>query len=140
MSKTEGYLVSLMRAGIEGFLHILCGMGSAQISFQRFLDQTGLFFDRYILDTSRQEGLSYIGGKMILRLDHGNTVVGTIPIQLSADLYFQTANKQWLVKQKQGQVDSPRFTDWDTDATAIALQQTGTLEWSIEPPNTGESV
>lgn len=131
----EGDLMALMYAGFESFLDVLFGDGSAPISFRKFLDHTGSFFDRFVLEASRKEHLDYIGGKMILQLDHSKRKVGdAIPIQLSADLYFQTADKQWIVKKKQGQVDSSRFTDWDTDTEAIKLQRTGKLELSIEPP------
>ena len=133
----EGDVLSLIRAGIESFMSVLYRSGSAPISFQRFLDHTGLLLDRYVSDTSRQEHMNYVGGRMVLQLDRGkHRAVGTIPIRLSADLYFQTADKQWIVKQKQGHVDSTRFTDWDTDETAVALQQIGTLEWSVEPSTT----
>lgn len=133
----EGDLVSLVRTGIDSFMNALFGNDSAPISFQKFLDHTGSFFDHYILDTSQQEHLNYVGGKMILQLGHGKRkAVDAIPIRLSADLYFQTADKQWIVKKKQGQVDSTRFTDWDTDKTAITLQRTGKVELSIDPPNT----
>lgn len=132
----EGDLKALMYAGFESFLDMLFGDNSAPISFRKFLDHTGSFFDRFVLETSRKEHLNYVGGKMILQLDHGKRKAGdAIPIQLFADLYFQTADKQWIVKKKQGQVDSSRFTDWDIDKEAIKLQQTGKLELSIEPPN-----
>lgn len=132
----EGDPKALIYAGLESFLDILFGDGSAPISFRKFLDHTGSFFDRFILETSRKEHLNYVGGKMILQIDHGKHRTGdAIPIQLSAELYFQTADKQWIVKKKQGQVDSSRFTDWDADKEAIKLQQTGKLELSIEPPN-----
>lgn len=58
-------------------------------------------------------------------------------ILLSADLYFQTADKQWVVEKKQGQVSTERFRDWETDADAIKLQESGKLELSIEPPEAG---
>lgn len=132
----EGDLMALMYAGFESFLNVLFGDGSAPISFRKFLDHTGSFFDRFVLETSREEHLSYVGGKMILQVDRGKRRTGdTVPIHLSADLYFRTMDKQWIVKKKQGQVDSSRFTDWDTDKEAIKLQQTGKLELSIEPPN-----
>lgn len=135
MSEHVGALVSVIRTGIENFINVLRENGGAPISFQRFLAQTGLFLDRYILATSRQEGLNYVGGRMVLQLDHDEyEAVDAIPIRLLADLYFQTADGQWIVKQKQGQVSNTRFTDWDTDEMSAALQQTESLELSVEPP------
>ena len=124
-----------VRDGIQNLVSMLRRDGNVPISFQRFLEQTGLEFDRYILNTSRQEDLDYIGGKVILQLiPDQDKAVDTISIRLSAEFYFQTADERWIVKTKQGQVGSTRFTDWDTDMTAVTLQQTGTLEWSVEPP------
>ena len=126
-----------VKDGIKNLVSMLQGNSSAPISFQRFLEQTGLFFDHYILAVSHQESLDYVGGKMILQLEHGERkVVDGITIRLFADLYFQTADEQWIVKQKQGQVDSARFMDWDSDKTAIILQQAGKVELSIELPDT----
>ena len=137
----EGDLATLMRTAIENFMNILRGNGSPPMSFQTFLDQTGSFFDLYVSDTSRQEHLDYVGGKLTLQLDYdGSKAVDAIPIRLSADLYFQAADKQWIVKQKQGQVDSAWFIDWDTDERAVILQQAGKLEWSVEQPCSEGSV
>lgn len=125
-----------VKESIKNLVNMLRRVVSIPISFQTFLKQTGLNFDHYILTISQQEGLNYIGGKMVLQLIHDQSrTVDSIPIRLSAELYFQTADKQWVVKQKQGQVDSTRFTDWDTNEMAAVLQQTGILEWSIESPD-----
>ena len=133
----EHDLLSLMCAGVRRLVSMIHESGSIPISFQRFLDHTGLFFDHYISDIGQQEHLDYVGGKMVLQLAQCQCgAVDVIPIRLSADLYFQMVGRQWVIKQMQGQVDSTRFTDWDTDETAIILQRTGRLEWSIEPSTT----
>lgn len=133
----ENDLISLMCAGVRRLVSMIHENGSAPISFQSFLDHTGLFFDHYISDIGQQEHLDYVGGKMVLQLAHCQRgAVDVIPIRLSAELYFQTADKQWVIKHKRGQIDSTRFTDWNTNETAITLQRTGMLEWSIEPSTT----
>lgn len=130
----ENDLLKLIALGFSKFMDILCG--NSPLPFQKFLEYTGDYFDQCILDISRKEHLNYIGGKMILELKESR---GEMPatILLSADLYFQRIDKQWVEKKRQGQVSSDRFRDWDTDADAIKLQESGKLELSIEPPEAG---
>lgn len=134
MAFAEGNLLALIRAGLYSLLDILSN--PAPLAFQRFLEYTGSSFDKYILDTSKQENLKYVGGKMILSLGE-DAATEPVPISLSADFYFQTPDKKWVVKKKSGNVDSSRFTDWDSDADAVTLRKTGKLELSIEPPSAG---
>ena len=103
------------------------------IPFAQFLEQTGAFLDKYIRQVGTAEHLHYVGGKLILALE---TPPAAAParIALSADFYFQTPEKKWIVKQKKGAVDSRKFTDWETDPSAAKLKQTGRLELSIEAP------
>jgi len=134
-SWAEGDLLGLIRAGFDGFLNML--YSNAPLPFQKFLEYTGASFDHYILDICHQEQLSYVGGKMILALDRNvdpNAENTPVTIRLSADFYFQTHDKKWIVKKKNGQVDSKRFADWDTDPEVAKLRTNGTLELSIEPP------
>lgn len=128
----DGDLLGLLKAGIDGFLNMVGN--SAPLPFQRFLEYTGVSFDTYILDISRQEQLNYLGGKMTLKTGTGQPD-GPTPVHLLADFYFQTRDKQWVMKQKSGQVDSSRFLDWDRDPAAVKLQQEGKLELTIDPPH-----
>lgn len=130
----KGDLWGLACAGIDSFLNMLGN--SAPISFQRFLEYTSVSFDKYILETAQKEHLKYVGGKMILELGE-DAVTVPISIHLSADFYFQTSDKKWVVKKKSGRVENPRFSDWDTDSDAIKLRTAGKLELSIEPPEPG---
>ena len=130
----EGDLLGLACAGIDNLLNMLCH--NPPISFQRFLEYTGASFDTYILDVTQQEHLSYVGGKMLLELEKTQTITPTL-IQLSADFYFQTPDKKWIVKKKKGKIESSRFTDWNVDVDAVKLQRAGKLELSIEPPELG---
>ena len=127
----EGDLLGIACAGIDSFLNML--INSTPISFQQFLEYTGISFDKYILETVQKE---YVGGKMILEIDK-DAVVAPISIHLSADFYFQTSDKNWVVKKKNGKVESTRFSDWDTDSDSIKLRTAGRLELSIEPPKPG---
>lgn len=127
----DGDLTGLLRAGFDGFLNLVGG--NNPLPYQKFLEYTGTSFDNYILETVRQECLTYIGGKMVLEV-LPNDGTGAVPIQLSADFYFQTPDKKWVMKKKNGKTSSDRFTDWTSDATAIRLQREGKLELSIEPP------
>lgn len=127
----EGDLLKLLLAGVDNALDLLCG--GVPIPFQRFLEDTGAFFDRYVEEVGRKERLSFIGGKLTLTLDRP-LKRNTIPIALAADFYFQTADKKWVVKKKNGMVKSSRFTDWTTDPEAVKLMTAGKMELAIEPP------
>ena len=131
----EGDLWGLFCAGIDNFMSMLLGGGP--ISFRRFLEYTGKSFDQYIRRVSREEGLRYIGGKLILELGQEEAAAPDA-IRLSADLYFQTEEKQWIVKKKTGAIGWDQFSDRDTDPELKRLKDTGRLELSIEPPETGE--
>ncbi len=127
----EGDLLKLLLAGVDNALDLLCG--GVPIPFQRFLEDTGAFFDRYVEEVGRKERLSFIGGKLTLTLDRP-LKRDTVPIALAADFYFQTADKKWVVKKKNGMVESSRFTDWTTDPEAVKLMTAGKMELAIEPP------
>lgn len=127
----EGDLLKLLLAGVDNALDLLCG--GVPIPFQRFLEDTGAFFDRYVEEVGRKECLRFIGGKLTLTLDRPSKR-DTVPIALAADFYFQTADKKWVVKKKNGMVESSRFTDWATDPEAVKLMTVGKMELAIEPP------
>lgn len=127
----EGDLLKLLLAGLDNALDLLCG--GVPIPFQRFLEDTGAFFDRYVEEVGRKERLSFIGGKLTLTLERP-LKRDTVPIALAADFYFQTADKKWVVKKKNGMVESSRFTDWTTDPEAVKLMTAGKMELAIEPP------
>ena len=63
----EGDLLKLLLAGVDNALDLLCG--GVPIPFQRFLEDTGAFFDRYVEEVGRKERLRFIGGKLTLTLD-----------------------------------------------------------------------
>jgi len=132
---SEGDLLGLISAGLDNFLSIL--FNGTPITFRRFLEDTSYYFDKYIQDISCKERLHYIGGKMTLGLE-GNGPRDVTLIRLSAVFYFQTWDKKWIVKEKNGNVYSDRFSDWDTDAQCKELRKAGKLELSIEPPEDRE--
>ena len=127
----EGDLLKLLLAGVDNALDLLCG--GVPIPFQRFLEDTGAFFDRYVEEVGRKECLRFIGGKLTLTLARP-LKRDTVPIALAADFYFQTADKKWVVKKKNGMVESSRFADWTTDPEAVKLMTAGKMELAIEPP------
>ncbi len=131
----EGDLLGLISAGIDSFLNLLGN--SAPLPFQQFLEYTSISFDKYILETSEQEHLDFIGGKMFLNVGEKQNA-SPVTIQLSADFYFQTQDKHWVIKKKNGKIDSTRFTDWDTDTRVTQLKKAGKLEFPIDPPDTKE--
>ena len=62
----EGDLWGMACAGIDSFLNMLGN--SMPISFQQFLEYTGVSFDKYILEITQKECFRYFGGKMIVEL------------------------------------------------------------------------
>lgn len=128
-------ILGLIHAGLDSFMNLL--FSGAPISFQQFLEDTSVFLDKYIQETSCQEHLDYVGGKLTLELNKTDSSQPDI-IHLSADFYFQTKDKKWIFKKKSGKVNSNCFTDWDTDAEIKKLRNTGKFELSIEPPKSGE--
>jgi len=128
-------IIKLISLGFASFMDLLCGEGP--IPFQKFLKYTGDFFDQYILDVMRKERLSYVGGKMVMELREARPNMPAV-VFLFAEFYFQNAARQWVMKQKKGEVSIDRFSDWNSDADALKLQESGRLELSIEPPGAGE--
>ena len=120
----EGDLLKLLLAGVDNALDLLCG--GVPIPFQRFLEDTGAFFDRYVEEVGRKERLRFIGGKLTLTLAR--------PLKRDTVPIAQTADKKWVVKKKNGMVESSRFTDWTTDPEAVKLMTAGKMELAIEPP------
>lgn len=121
----KGDITGILQVGFESFLATVF---DRPLTFGKFLDYTGDFFDRFILETSAQEQLKFIAGKLHLEL--------TAPTQicLNADLYFQDHSQQWVLKQKTGGIDSSRFKDWETSADLKLLRERKKLELPIDSP------
>lgn len=126
----KGDRTGLFKAGIENFFNILCS--SKPLTFQQFIEYTGIFHDKFILDTCKQEHLNYVGGKMLIELERNNAEA--VPIQLCADFYFKKPNQEWVMKKRKGHINSSSITDWDTNEMAANLRKTGRIEFSIEMP------
>ena len=130
----EGDVGRLIAAGIDSFLSLT--IGNCPISFHHFLEYTGDSFDKFIREVSQKEHITYVGGKMILKVD-ADREVQQVPVQLSADFYFKTEDGTWVTQQKTGMVESSRFSDWESSPDATELRKKGRLELSIEPPEMG---
>lgn len=130
----EGDLVGVLAAGFDHFMQIVSN--GVSMPFAKFLEYTGISFDRFILETCKQKGLNYIGGTMVLKIAEKPFLDKDLSddIYLSADFYFQTAQKAWVMQKKRGHINSSRFSDWTVDPSALELQRTGELKLSIEPP------
>lgn len=121
----EGDLAAILKAGFDNFMSILF---DNPLSFDTFLDYTGQFFDEFIRKTTAEEHLRYVGGKIKFKLN------GPTCADMTADFYFQTPGKQWVMKQKTGRVDRSRFSDWDTAPNLLRLRKDGALEFEIDAP------
>lgn len=119
-----GDFISLFQAGVDSFMSLTF---DHPLPFQTFLDYTSSFIDRFILDTERQEHLQCAGGKLLLELESDT-------IRMVASIYFQDRNKNWILKEKIGQVDPARFSDWDNAPELADLRKSKSLEFPITPP------
>lgn len=104
------------------------------ILFQDFLERTSKYFDTFIQDISRKEQLNFIAGKFLMKKG-GSTV-----IHLTAEFYFQNATQQWILKKKEGNIDSCRFDDWKKAPELKQLQREKKLEYAIDPPEQNEVI
>lgn len=116
-----------------------------------FLDSSEEYFDNYIIDTSQNEQLSFAGGKLILtptpvsdrrsaptlfgfRQKTIRRSTSSIPIEVTANLYFQDTQKNWVKKTVQGHIASDSIRDWDTAPELKDLRNGSPIEFSIVPP------
>lgn len=121
----EGDITGILQIGLESFLTTVF---DRPLTFGKFLDYTGDFFDRFILETRAQEQLKFVAGKLHLELSAPTL------IHLNADFYFQDHMQQWVLKQKSGEIDSSRFKDWETSADLKLLRERKKLELPIDSP------
>lgn len=100
------------------------------LSFHKFLEYTGEYLDKFILDTCKHEQLNYIGGKLIFSMES----ICDREIQLAADFYFKNPSGQWILKKKSGKVGTRRFNDYDSSPELAKLKECKKIEYSIDPP------
>lgn len=121
----EFNFINMIEEGLHAFLKELL---RKSVTFQTFLEYTSEYFDQYILDTSSQEHIKYVGGKLFLKLCHAQTV------QFIAEFYFQDKDRKWIRKVKEERINGKRFTDWETNPDLTRLRKEGNVEFQIEPP------
>ena len=126
----EDDIMGLMLAGLDNFTKMIC---DRPIRFKTFLDSTERLLDDFILETAKQERLKYIGGKLCLELTSPSSM------HMTADFYFQNSAREWVLKKKEGDVDSSRISDWNRAKEIEALRKAGKQEYSIDPPKTRKS-
>lgn len=124
----EGDMISLVKEAGKLSFHFLLSKMDPTFSFQTFLSYTGSYFDHFILECCKEEALSYVGGTMVLALQSKDTIA------LHAKLYFQDEVQKWILKERNGMVETARFTDWDTSRALRQLKKTRQIELEIEPP------
>ena len=118
-------IFAILAAGFENFMAMLF---DSPIDFERFLEETGRFFDAFILEVEEKENLTYVGGTFRMELKNSKT------IPLSAKLYFQNEKKEWILKERKGSVRPDQFEDWGTNQELNILRKKGKLEFPLEPP------
>lgn len=116
---------AIAAAGFENFMAMLF---DSPIDFEQFLEETGRFFDVFILEEEKAKNLTYVGGTFRMELKNSKT------IPLSAKFYFQNEKKEWILKEKKGSVRPDQFEDWETNQELNILRKKGKLDFPIEPP------
>ncbi len=129
----EGDLEKLLLAGYRSFGDWLQNVSKRPISFSMFLEHTGMYFDRLILAAEKKNNLRFISGKITLLLDESAE-----QIQMTADFYYQDADKKWILQQKKGSIPTDRFYDEEISPELQQLRQIGHLEFMIDPPEVKE--
>lgn len=119
-------IMALLKNGFKSFISYICD--DNQLTFAEFVEKTGELFDYTIEKISRDEQLDYVGGKMIMQL------ASPAAIKLTADLYFQNAGGEWILKQMGGQIKTAQFSDWGTAEEFKTLRTNKTIDYSIDPP------
>lgn len=125
---TDGDIIGLLGASLESFVNTIF---ETPLSYQAFLEYTGEYLDHFILDACEQEELTYVGGKLTLVLVPGVKE----SIALHADCYFQNAEKQWILKKKDGIVDKKRIVDYNSVPELRRLKTEKKLEYPIDAPD-----
>lgn len=98
------------------------------ILFQDFLENTSVYFDNFIQDTTEKERLKFIAGKLLMEK---NT---SAKIHFTAEFYFQNSAQQWILKKKEEDIPYSLFTDWEISPELKQLQKEKKLEFPIDPP------
>lgn len=138
-----------IKAGLDRFLSLV--FEGHPVPLADFLDSSEEYFDNYIVDTSREEHLSFVGGKLIFtpkaasvgrstpslfgfRQGTARRSASSIQIEITANLYFQDAQKEWVMKTVQGHIASDSIRDWETAPELEDLRRGQPIEFPIEPP------
>ncbi len=124
----DGDIIGLLSASLESFVNTIF---ETPLSYQEFLEYTGEYLDHFILNACKQECLTYVGGKLTLTLAPG--FKGTL--QLHADFYFQNAEKQWILKKKDGMIDKKKIVDYNLVPELKRLKTEKKLEYPIDAPD-----
>lgn len=127
---SEGDVIKLFWSGVDNIVNKIF---PKSITFDDFLDNTSDFLDKYIEDVIKNESLVCIGGKMTLKVGNRSDA-SVVPIDMLSEIYFQNVDKEWIVKEKKGKINSKIFSDWKDNATVNKLLHDGKMELLIEPP------
>ncbi len=142
-------LSNRIMAGLDRFLSLV--FEGHPVTLAAFLDSSEKYFDSYIVEASQKEHLSFVGGKLIFtpkpvspghsasslsnfqRAANGHTAL-SCRVEITANLYFQDAQKNWVMKTVQGHTSSDSISDWDTAPELEELRKGKPIEFPIDPP------
>lgn len=148
-TRTDGELAERIMAGLDRFLSTV--FARHPIPLADFLDSSEKYFDDLIIETSENEHLHFIGGKLIftpegnsskapgqslfgLGRESGRRASSSCQVQITANLYFQNAQKDWIMKTVQGHTTSTSIKDWDTAPELAELRKGDPIEFPIDSP------
>ena len=104
------------------------------ISFYDFIDKQEAFLDQRILDSQKEEGIVYQGGKLNFAIDESKND----DIVMTANLYYKNKADQWINQSMKQTIDKTLFSDWMTSKELGVLRKGETLEFDIESPHEEE--
>ena len=151
-TQSDVNIANRIRAEMERFLSYV--FAGRSLSLADFLDSSGEYFDRFVIETRQKEQLTFVGGKLILtpesapgkvasknsarmRREVPKNYSGPCSIQITANLYFQDTEKEWVMKTVQKHITSDSIKDWDAAPELEELRAGNAIEFPIDPPDEG---
>lgn len=152
-SRDNRKIMNSIKKEWERFLaHVSMGYS---ITLADFLDSSGEYLDKFMIETEQKEQLICVGGKLILEPEFSSSrdvastnsgrfkreafkdINASCQIQITANLYFQNIQKKWIMKTLQKSIILGAIKDWSTAPELEELRAGNVMEFSIDPPDKG---
>jgi len=81
-----------------------------------------------IQNVCSRENARYVGGKLIVEWNEEDD------IDMSADFYFLSSQKEWITQKCSGSIDIKYISDWETNCDLMQLRGNKKIEFPITLP------